>query len=121
LIPLAFAGWFGMNNIRTQEVTPEIAGGTIGAFSRITAMLLVGFAAAACGLYFILPAPSGLGLPTWTKWIVLLGVINATVLLLYPLFYQARPAGSRRLSPVGKTSTVATSRRIYPLSSPTIR
>ncbi len=83
LIPLAFAGWFGMNNIRTQEVTPEIAGGTFGAFTRITAMLLVGFVTAACGLYFILPTPTGLGLPTWSKWIVLFGVIAATVLLLY--------------------------------------
>jgi NNP family nitrate/nitrite transporter-like MFS transporter len=83
LVPLAFAGWFGMNNIRTQEVTPEIAGGTFGAFARITAMLLVGLVAAGCGLYFILPPPTGLGLPTWSKWIVLLGVIAATVLLLY--------------------------------------
>ena len=83
LIPLAIAGWFGMNNIRTQEVTPEIAGGPLGAFSRISAMLLVGFVAAACGLYFILPPPTGLGLPSWTKWIVLLCVIAATVALLY--------------------------------------
>ncbi|MHA1524852.1 MAG: antiporter [Alphaproteobacteria bacterium] len=83
LIPLAFAGWFGMNNIRTPEVTPEIAGGTTGAFARIVAMLLVGFAAATVGLYFILPQPFGLGLPAWSKWFVLLGVIAATVLLLY--------------------------------------
>ena len=83
LIPLAIAGWFGMDNIRTEEVTPEIAGGVIGAFARITAMLLVGFVAAAIGLYFILPAPTGLGLPTWTKWIVLAGVIALTVALLY--------------------------------------
>ncbi len=68
---MAFAGWFGMNNIRTEEVTPEIAGGTSGAFVRITAMLLIGFATAACGLYFILPPPVGLGLPTWSKWFVL--------------------------------------------------
>ncbi len=53
-----------MNNIRTQEVTPEIAGGTIGAFGRISAMLLVGLVIAAVALYFILPAPIGLGLPT---------------------------------------------------------
>jgi MFS transporter, NNP family, nitrate/nitrite transporter len=83
LIPLVALGWFGMNNIRTEEVTPEIAGGTIGAILRITAMLLVGFVAAIVGLYFILPAPTGLGLPSWTKWFVLVGVIAATVALLY--------------------------------------
>ncbi len=83
LIPLAFAGWYGMNNIRTEEVTPVIAGGTSGAFVRITAMLLIGFVTAACGLYFILPPPVGLGMPIWFKWIVLASVITATVLLLY--------------------------------------
>ena len=83
LIPLAFAGWFGMNNIRTPEVTPEIAGGTSGAFLRIASMLLIGFFAAGAGLYLILPPPFGLGLPGWTKWFVLLGVIASTVALLY--------------------------------------
>jgi NNP family nitrate/nitrite transporter-like MFS transporter len=83
LIPLAFASWFGMNNIRTPEVTPEIAGGTSGAFVRIASMLLVGFFTAGVGLYLILPQPFGLGSPGWTKWFVLLGVIAATVALLY--------------------------------------
>ncbi len=90
LVPLAFAGWFGMNNIRTDEVTPEIAGGTGGAFTRITSMLLVGFITAAVGLYFILPPPVGLGLPTWTKWFVLLGVIAATVAALYYVCFFVR-------------------------------
>ncbi len=83
LIPLAFASWFGMTNIRTQEVTPEIDGGALGAFARIASMLLVGFLTAGAGLYFILPRPFGLGMPGWTKWLVLLGVMAATVLLLY--------------------------------------
>jgi NNP family nitrate/nitrite transporter-like MFS transporter len=83
LIPLAFASWFGMNNIRTPEVTPEIDGGTSGAFVRIASMLLVGFFTAGVGLYLILPQPFGLGSPGWTKWFVLLGVIAATVALLY--------------------------------------
>jgi len=90
LIPLAFAGWFGMNNLRTDEVTPEIAGGTVGAFTRISAMLLVGFLTAATGLYFILPQPFGLGLPGWTKWFVLFGVIAATVTLLYYVCFFVR-------------------------------
>ncbi len=83
LIPLAFLGWFGMNNLRTEEVTPEIAGGPIGAFSHIIAMLAVGFFTAVVGLYFILPAPTGMGWPIWSKWFVLFGVIAATVVLLF--------------------------------------
>jgi len=90
LIPLAIAGWFGMNNIRTEEVTPVIAGGTFGAFTRITAMLLIGLVTAACGLYFVLPPPVGLGMPIWFKWIVLLSVIAATVLLLYYVCFFVR-------------------------------
>jgi NNP family nitrate/nitrite transporter-like MFS transporter len=90
LIPLVIAAWFGMDNILTEEVTPKIAGGTLGAFARITAMLLVGFVAAAVGLYFILPAPTGLGLPAWTKWIVLAGIIVATVGLLYYVCFFVR-------------------------------
>jgi NNP family nitrate/nitrite transporter-like MFS transporter len=53
-------------------------------------MLLVGFVAAVVGLYFILPAPTGLGLPEWTKWPVLAAVIAATVLLLYYVCFFVR-------------------------------
>lgn len=81
LIPLAFAGWLGMNNIRTDEVSPHI-GSPAGSMSRITGMLLIGFLAAAVGLYIILPAPTGLGAPGWVKWFVLAGVIAATVFML---------------------------------------
>ncbi len=56
LVPLAFAGWFGMTNIRTQDVTPEIAGGALGAFAGISSMLLVGFVTA--GVY-----PARMALP----------------------------------------------------------
>lgn len=96
LIPLAVAGWFGMNNIRTDEVTPEIAGGFSGAVLRISAMLGVGFVVAAIGLYFILPTPTGLGLPSWTKWIVLACVIAATVILLYYVCFFVRKNLSRQ-------------------------
>lgn len=62
LIPLAFAGWFGMNNLRTDHVYPHLAS-PIGAFAKISGMLLIGFITASIGLYIILPAPSGLGAP----------------------------------------------------------
>ena len=81
LVPLAFAGWFGMNNIRTQEVSPNI-GNPISAFFKITMMLSIGFATAIFGLWLLLPEAtngSGFGVP---KEIVLLVVIASTVLLL---------------------------------------
>ncbi len=81
LIPLAVVGWFGMNNIRTDEVSPNV-GSPMSAFIKITGMLLIGFIAAAVGLYLILPAPTGLGLPDWSKWLVLPAVIAATVNML---------------------------------------
>lgn len=81
LVPLAVVGWLGMNNIRTAEVSPN-PGSPLQSFGRISGMLLIGFLAAAAGLYLILPKPTGLGLPDWVKWVVLPGVIAATVLLL---------------------------------------
>ena len=81
LVPLAILGWFGMNNIRTQEVSPDI-GNPVNSFSIITGMLLIGFFTAASGLWLLLPESangSGWGVP---KEIVLLVVITATVLLL---------------------------------------
>jgi len=81
LIPLAILGWWGMNNIRTQEVSPNI-GSPVGAFSSITGMLVVGFATAIFGLWLLLPSSangSGLGVP---KEIVLLIVIALTVFLM---------------------------------------
>ncbi|MCU7809235.1 MAG: antiporter, partial [Candidatus Thiodiazotropha sp. (ex Semelilucina semeliformis)] len=81
LIPLAFAGWFGMNNIRTDEVSPHIAS-PAGAMSKIAGMLIIGFITAAAGLYIILPAPTGLGAPGWAKWPVIAGILFATVMLM---------------------------------------
>jgi MFS transporter, NNP family, nitrate/nitrite transporter len=81
LIPLAFAGWFGMNNLRTDHVSPHI-GSPIGAFGKIAGMLLIGFITAAVGLYIILPAPTGLGAPGWAKWPVILGILFATITLM---------------------------------------
>lgn len=81
LVPLAFAGWFGMNNIRDEHVSPDIPN-PLGAFSIIAFMLIIGFACAAFGLWLMLPANvggSGFGV---SKWIVLPIVIALTVLAL---------------------------------------
>ena len=54
LIPLAVAGWFGMNNIATEKVTPK-PGSPLFAFVKISGLLGIGFVTAAGGLYLILP------------------------------------------------------------------
>ncbi|MBV1865280.1 MAG: antiporter [Rhodobacteraceae bacterium] len=84
LVPLAIVGWIGMNNIRDEHVSPNIPN-PLGAFATITGMLLVGFGAAAFGLWLLLPSIPG-GLPTSglgvSKWIVLPIVIVLTVVAL---------------------------------------
>ncbi len=76
LIPLAIAGFFGMNNITTETVSPKI-GSTLQAFAKITGLLTIAFVTAGIGLYVLLPEPIGLGL--LSKWIVLPLVIATTV------------------------------------------
>ena len=90
LIPLVAAAWFGMNNIRTEEVTPK-PGAPLGAMSKIAGMLSISFVTAAAGLYIILPAPTGLGAPDWTKWLVLLGILAATVFLMKQIPGDIKP------------------------------
>jgi NNP family nitrate/nitrite transporter-like MFS transporter len=77
LIPLLIAAWFGMNNLLT--ITPE-PGHPLAAFGRITGLYLIGFVTAGVGLYFYLPAPTGLGL--LNPWIAMLLIIVATLALM---------------------------------------
>jgi NNP family nitrate/nitrite transporter-like MFS transporter len=76
LIPLAFAGFFGMNNITTDTVSPKLAS-TPKSFGMILGLLAIAFVTSVAGLYLMLPKPVGLGL--LSKWIVLPLVIAATV------------------------------------------
>lgn len=81
LIPLAVFGWFGMNNIRTEQVSP-ITRNPITTFTMMSGMLLISFISAVFGLWLLLPASahgSGFGIP---KEIVLFIVIALTVSLL---------------------------------------
>jgi len=81
LVPLALLSWFGMNNLRSQEVSPDIPN-PVASFAVISGMLLIGFITAAVGLWLILPEAangSGFGIP---KEIVLVLVITATVFAL---------------------------------------
>ncbi|MEP2028768.1 MAG: antiporter [Paracoccaceae bacterium] len=79
LVPLAFLGWFGMNNIRDEHVSPDIPN-PVGAFATITGMLLIGFLTAAFGLWLLLPAKVGGSGFMVSKWVVLPIVIALTVL-----------------------------------------
>lgn len=81
LIPLFFLSWFGLNNLRTKDVSPDIPS-PVGSFGIITGMLLIGFVTAAVGLWLLLPASangSGFGVP---KELVLVMAITATVFML---------------------------------------
>ena len=104
LIPLAFAGWFGMNNLRTEYVSPQISG-PLGSFGKIFGMLLVGFATAAAGLYVILPAPTGLGAPGWAKWPVIAAILFATVMLLKMIPGDIKPNLQRQFKIFGNKHT----------------
>ncbi|TVZ41461.1 NNP family nitrate/nitrite transporter-like MFS transporter [Alteromonadaceae bacterium 2753L.S.0a.02] len=95
LVPLAFLGWFGMNNIRTKEVSPDIPNPVLS-FGLISGMLLVGFLTAAFGLWLLLPESangSGFGVP---KEIVLVLVIASTVFMLKQIPGQIRNTLSRQ-------------------------
>lgn len=104
LIPLAVIGWFGMNNLHTEEVTPN-PGSPLGAMSKISGMLLIGFLTAAAGLYIILPAPAGLGAPSWAKWFVLAGIIVATVFLMKLIPGAIKPNLQRQFKIFGNKHT----------------
>ncbi|MFY9329153.1 MAG: antiporter [Georgfuchsia sp.] len=104
LVPLAFAGWFGMNNIRSEEVSPNI-GSPLNAMTKISGMLLIGFVTAAIGLYIILPAPVGLAAPGWAKWFVLIGILTATVFLMKLIPGDIKPNLQRQFKIFGNRHT----------------
>ncbi|MBK9144034.1 MAG: antiporter [Candidatus Melainabacteria bacterium] len=81
LVPLVLSSWLFMNNIRDEHVSPDI-GSPLSCFLRISGMLLLGLLTAAIGLWLILPSSAnGSGLDV-SKWLVLPGIIAATVYAL---------------------------------------
>jgi len=101
LIPLAFAGWFGLNNLKVKSVSPEI-GSPVASFGKIIYLLICGFICAAVGLYLMLPPPIGIGL--LSKWIVLPLVIVSTLILMR----YATPSEGRVLSVSSRSLATAT-------------
>lgn len=59
LVPLAFIGWFGMNNL--TSISPTIGSTGSGLF-KVVLLYTVGLVVSAAGLYLYLPAPTGSGL-----------------------------------------------------------
>jgi NNP family nitrate/nitrite transporter-like MFS transporter len=108
LVPLAFAGWFGLNTIKSDDVTPN-PGSFAGGASQILGMLAIGFVTAAIGLYIILPAPIGLGAPSWVKWFVIVGVIALTVFLMKLIPGDIKPNLQRQFKIFGNKHTWAMS------------
>ncbi len=77
LVPLAFAGWFGMNNL--LPITPN-PGNALAAFGKILGLYLVGFIAAGVGLYLYLPAPTGLGV--LNMWVAMVLIMASTLFMM---------------------------------------
>lgn len=81
LVPLVVAAWVGMNNIRSQQVSPDI-GNPVSSFFKIAVMLAIGLIMTVGGLWLMLPeTANGSGLMV-SKWIVLPLVIAATLAIL---------------------------------------
>ncbi|MDH4273625.1 MAG: antiporter [Gammaproteobacteria bacterium] len=77
LVPLSVLCWFGMNNL--LPISPNI-GGTLAAFAKVTWLFTLSFVPAIIGLYFYLPAPTGLGL--LNMWVALPLIIVGTLFLM---------------------------------------
>jgi NNP family nitrate/nitrite transporter-like MFS transporter len=103
LIPLAFLGWFRMDNIRAEHVSPNISG-PLGSFGKIAGMLGLALIPAVAGLFIILPAPVGLGW-TWAKYPTIILVIFATVMLLKLLRGEIKPNLERQFKIFGNKHT----------------
>ncbi|MCD6706599.1 MAG: MFS transporter [Thiobacillus sp.] len=77
LVPLAFLGFFGMNNL--MPISPNI-GSTISAFIKILWLYGLAFVTAGVGLYLYLPAPTGLGL--LNMWVALPLIMVGTLFVM---------------------------------------
>jgi MFS transporter, NNP family, nitrate/nitrite transporter len=77
LVPLAFLGWFGMNNI--LAVSPGI-GSTAAAMGKIILLYGLALVTGGIGLYLYLPKPTGLGL--LNMWVAMPLIIVGTLLAM---------------------------------------
>ena len=88
LIPLAFIGFFGMNNL--LPLSPNY-GGTLAGFAKILYLWLLTCIVGAVGLYLYLPAPSGLGL--LNMWVALPLIMIAMLFVMKLAAFGEMKAG----------------------------
>ncbi len=89
LIPVVILAWRKMDNIRTDQVSPNL-GGVAASFGTISLMLLIGFATSIPGIVVILWWPSSLGGSLLIMWPVIAAVLWSTVWLLKQLRGEIR-------------------------------
>jgi len=88
LIPLAFIGFFGMNNL--LPLSPNY-GGTLAGFAKILYLWLLTCIVGAVGLYLYLPAPTGLGL--LNMWVALPLIMIAMLFVMKLAAFGEMKAG----------------------------
>src|SRR3989338_6167309 len=88
LIPLAFIGFFGMNNL--LPLSPNY-GCTLAGFAKILYLWLLTCIVGAVGLYLYLPAPSGLGL--LNMWVALPLIMIAMLFVMKLAAFGEMKAG----------------------------
>lgn len=88
LIPLAFLGFFGMNNL--LPLSPNY-GGTLAGFAKILYLWGLTCVVGAVGLYLYLPAPAGLGL--LNMWVALPLIMVAMLFVMKLAAFGEMKAG----------------------------
>jgi NNP family nitrate/nitrite transporter-like MFS transporter len=88
LIPLAFIGFFGMNNL--LPLSPNY-GGTLAGFAKILYLWLLTCIVGVVGLYLYLPAPTGLGL--LNMWVALPLIMIAMLFVMKLAAFGEMKAG----------------------------
>lgn len=84
LAPLVMVCWSGMNNIRDEQVSPNV-GTPLSCFGQIALMLSIGLVTSIGALWLMLPATANGGNLSISKWLILPVQIAATVFLLRQL------------------------------------
>ncbi|NND02219.1 MAG: NarK/NasA family nitrate transporter [Acidimicrobiia bacterium] len=103
LIPLVVIGWFKMNNIRTEHVSPNISG-PLSSMIKVAGLLGLALIPAAIGLFIILPSPTGLGWD-WARYPAIALVIWGTVMLLKQVRGDIKPNLERQFRIFGHKHT----------------
>jgi len=102
LIPFSIAVWFGMNNLKTVSPQTQV----ISSFGKITWLYTLAFIPAVVGLYFYLPAPTGLGLIN--AWILVpLDIAMALVIMKLAAFGPMKENVAKQYAIFGNKHTWA--------------